>query len=77
MKRHFEPDLDDQLAAIEAVGDLFRGREICRTEFTVTRESADSGFLPGMENNLGLGNHYPGQRWHRGATGSEQGVKES
>jgi len=31
MKLHFEPNLDFQLAAIEAVCDLFRGQEICRT----------------------------------------------
>ncbi|UXB25803.1 DEAD/DEAH box helicase family protein [Stenotrophomonas maltophilia] len=36
MKLHFEPDLDYQLQAIEAVCDLFRGQEQCRTEFTVT-----------------------------------------
>ena len=39
MKLHFEPNLDYQLAAIEAVCDLFRGQEICRTEFTVTRDA--------------------------------------
>ena len=38
MKLHFEPNLDYQLQAIEAVCDLFRGQEICRTEFTVTRD---------------------------------------
>jgi hypothetical protein len=42
MKLHFEPDLDYQLQAIEAVCDLFRGQEICRTEFTVTRDPADT-----------------------------------
>jgi len=36
MKLHFEPNLDYQLQAIEAVCDLFRGQEVCRTEFTVT-----------------------------------------
>ena len=36
MKLHFESNLDYQLAAIEAVCDLFRGQEICRSEFTVT-----------------------------------------
>ena len=36
MKLNFEPNLDYQLQAIEAVCDLFRGQEICRTEFTVT-----------------------------------------
>jgi len=34
MKLHFEPNLDYQRAAIEAVCDLFRRQEICRTEFT-------------------------------------------
>jgi type III restriction enzyme len=56
MKLHFEPNLDYQLQAIEAVCDLFRGQEICRTEFTVTRDSATSTFLPGMQNELGIGN---------------------
>lgn len=57
MKLHFEPNLDYQLAAIEAVCDLFRGQETCRTEFTVTR-APDEGkpFLPGMDTDLGLGN---------------------
>ena len=40
MKLHFEPNLDYQLQAIEAVCDLFRGQEICRTEFTVTRDAS-------------------------------------
>ena len=37
MKLHFEPDLDYQKLAIDSVADLFRGQEINRTEFTVTR----------------------------------------
>jgi hypothetical protein len=41
MKLHFEPDLDYQLQAIEAVCDLFRGQEQCRTEFTVTMRLPD------------------------------------
>jgi type III restriction enzyme len=36
MKLHFEPNLDYQLQAVEAVCDLFRGQETCRTEFTVS-----------------------------------------
>lgn len=56
MKLHFEPNLDYQLQAIEAVCDLFRGQEICRTEFTVTRQAVGSGLLPGMESDLGVGN---------------------
>ena len=70
MKLHFEPNLDYQLAAIEAVCDLFRGQEICRSEFTVTMRSpttpaADdlfSGTTPQQlslgvaESDLGIGN---------------------
>jgi type III restriction enzyme len=56
MKFHFEPNLDYQLQAIEAVCDLFRGQEICRTEFTVTKNAVDGVLLPGMESDLGIGN---------------------
>ncbi len=56
MKLHFEPNLDFQLQAIEAVCGLFRGQEVCRTEFTVTRSAAGGTFLPGMESDLGIGN---------------------
>src|SRR5690606_14813362 len=57
MKLHFEPDLDYQLQAIEAVCDLFRGQEICRTEFTVTRDPADTQMRLGFaQNDLGIGN---------------------
>ena len=53
MKLHFEPNLDYQLQAIEAVCDLFRGQEVCRTEFTVTGQQL--GFAE-IESNLGIGN---------------------
>jgi type III restriction enzyme len=57
MKLHFEPNLDYQRAAIEAVCDLFRGQEICRTEFTVTRDTADQQQrMTFAENDLGIGN---------------------
>ena len=57
MKLHFESNLDYQLAAIETVCDLFRGQEICRTEFTVTREfGGGQAALVGLENDLGIGN---------------------
>jgi type III restriction enzyme len=57
MKLHFESNLDYQLAAIESTCDLFRGQEICRTEFTVTREfGGGQAALAGLENDLGLGN---------------------
>lgn len=69
MKLHFEPDLDYQLQAIEAVCDLFRGQEICRTEFTVTMKApaaVEDDLFPGTaprqfslgiaESDLGVGN---------------------
>ncbi|MBT5467164.1 MAG: DEAD/DEAH box helicase family protein, partial [Candidatus Marinimicrobia bacterium] len=58
MKLHFEDNLDYQLAAIASVVELFRGQEICRTEFTVTYKPEDgSQFSFGIiENELGIGN---------------------
>ena len=56
MKLHFEPDLDYQLQAIDAVCDLFRGQEVCRTEFTVTGATDGQGRLGFAENGLGVGN---------------------
>lgn len=55
MKLHFEPNLDYQLQAIEAVCGLFHGQETCRTEFTVTRDAA-SGQRSLLEDDLGIGN---------------------
>jgi type III restriction enzyme len=57
MKLHFESDLDYQRQAIEAVCDLFRGQEICRTEFTVTSSPKPGQLsLPNLESGLGVGN---------------------
>ncbi len=57
MKLHFEPDLDYQHQAIEAVCDLFRGQEISRTEFTVTRDALSAQqTLSFAQNDLGIGN---------------------
>ena len=57
MKLHFEPDLDYQHTAIEAVCDLFRGQEVCRTEFTVTRDAtAAQQALAFAQSDLGIGN---------------------
>ena len=59
MKLHFEPNLDYQLQAIEAVCDLFRGQEVCRTEFTVTMKApppvADDMFPGTKPEQLALG----------------------
>ncbi len=58
MKLHFEPNLDYQLQAIDAVCDLFHGQETCRTEFTVTMAPELIGALnlPASESDLGIGN---------------------
>lgn len=69
MKLHFESNLDYQLQAIEAVCDLFRGQEVCRTEFTVTMKAPAAianDVFPGaalqqmslgiVESDLGVGN---------------------
>ena len=57
MKLRFEPNLDFQLDAIDAVCDLFRGQEVCRTEFTVTRDPVGlQGRLSFDGNDLGIGN---------------------
>ncbi len=56
MKLHFEPNLEYQIEAIEAVCDLFKGQEICRTEFTVTKDAVGGAYLPGFESDLGIGN---------------------
>jgi type III restriction enzyme len=57
MKLQFEPNLDYQLQAIEAVCDLFRGQETCRTEFTVTPNALGlQGALAYEETSLGIGN---------------------
>jgi type III restriction enzyme len=57
MKLHFEPNLDYQLQAIESVCALFRGQEICRTEFTVTMKLPDQQLTLGVaDTDKGLGN---------------------
>jgi type III restriction enzyme len=57
MKLHFEPNLDYQLQAIEAICDLFRGQEACRTEFTVITKLPDQQLTLGVaETDLGVGN---------------------
>ena len=58
MKLKFEADLDYQSAAVNAVCDLFKGQDINRTEFTVSRVSADAA-QPELgldDDGLGVGN---------------------
>lgn len=57
MKLHFEDDLDYQKSAIDSVVDLFKGQEICRSEFTVTlRHQSGTSSLGMEENQFGIGN---------------------
>ena len=57
MKLRFEPDLDFQLQAVEAVCELFHGQEVCQTEFTVIRDRMDrQERLAFAQNDLGIGN---------------------
>lgn len=57
MKLHFEPDLDYQLDAVNAVCDLFRGQEQSRAVFSVVRAlTADQLLLPGHAMEAGTGN---------------------
>jgi len=57
MKLHFEANLDYQLQAVEAVCDLFRGQETCRTEFTVTLDPTDPQTRMNFaQSDLGIGN---------------------
>lgn len=55
MKIQFNPDLDYQLEAIAAVTDLFKGQEICRTNFTVMGASS-AAQTSLTETALGIGN---------------------
>ena len=53
MKLHFEPNLDYQHDAIEAVCGLFRGQEVCRGVFSV---SFGRGLFAGADSAQGVGN---------------------
>ncbi len=55
LRLHFEPNLEYQHEAIEAICDLFRGQEICKTEFTVTF-AKEQDALGLVQNQLGIGN---------------------
>jgi len=62
LKIRFEDPYTDertsfQKDAIEAVCDIFRGQEICRTEFTVTRDALSPQLAMAFaQNDLGIGN---------------------
>ena len=57
MKLRFEPDLDFQWQAVEAVCKLFHGQEVCQTEFTITHDRRDPQYrLTLAQNDFGVGN---------------------
>jgi type III restriction enzyme len=56
MKLHFEPNLQFQLDAIEAICDLFRGQENCRSVFTVTIPTEEQRDFLVQSEALGIGN---------------------
>ena len=57
MKFQFNPNLDFQHEAINAVVDLFDGQKMCPTNFTVAPLKHDLQIvMPGMGNDLGIGN---------------------
>jgi len=57
MKIQFDPNLDYQKQAIDSITGIFEGQEICQTNFTVAPlQYTKDQVLPGMENNLGIGN---------------------
>lgn len=57
MKLRFEPNLDFQLQAVEAICDLFHGQELSRSEFSITHEFPHRHkSLAISESDLGIGN---------------------
>jgi type III restriction enzyme len=56
MKLHFEPNLQFQLDAIEAICDLFRGQESCRSVFTVSMPIEDQTDYLLPSEDIGIGN---------------------
>jgi len=62
MKIQFNANLDYQQEAIASIADIFKGQEVCRTNFTVASLTHDfQSRLPSMEeesvlNHLGVGN---------------------
>lgn len=57
MKIKFDPNLDFQKKAVESVVGVFKGQELCRTNFTAAPLLyPGEKILPGVENNQGVGN---------------------
>lgn len=57
MKFKFDPNLDYQLEAISSIVDIFKGQEVCQTNFTVAPLKMMEGAFEGLDqNDLGIGN---------------------
>ena len=56
MKLQFNPDLDFQKEATVSVVDIFKGQEICKTNFTVASLDAVQMEMEYMQSGLGIGN---------------------
>ncbi len=56
MKLQFDPDLDFQKEAISSVVDIFKGQEICKTNFTVAPLDLSQTEFDAMQSDLGIGN---------------------
>ena len=57
MKLQFDPNLPFQREAIDAVVNIFKGQEVCRTNFTVAPLKQMEGLFAGIDqSDLGVGN---------------------
>jgi type III restriction enzyme len=56
MKIQFDPDLEHQADAINAVVGVFEGQEICQTNFTVAGAAQGDLFAPNVTSDIGIGN---------------------
>jgi len=56
MKIQFNPDLDYQQEAINSIVDLFKGQEVCQTNFTVAPLQGEPAQQDFLVNYLGVGN---------------------
>ena len=56
MKLQFNPDLDFQKEATASVVDIFKGQEVCKTNFTVAPLDLSQTEFDVMQSDLGIGN---------------------
>jgi len=56
MKIQFDPDLEHQADAINAVVGVFEGQEVCQTNFTVAAAAQGDFFAPNITSDIGIGN---------------------